>query len=273
MTYTFSTKWGKMRLEAERADESTLFVSDGKVPETQRQLNLYHYFLFVRDRLAGRPVRDVIEVGCGRGTLALYLATNLGLNLTLLDDSADAIEIAKREFAREGAAGTFLVRDALATGLPDASFDAAVSIGLAEHFDGPRVRELFREQFRILRPGGVMISLNIPKKFSIQFLNLLLRAVKKLAGTYKRPLGSDYFRNDLSPAEYKAAAKEAGFTGLETVAVCPFPLFTPVALSTDRRIASLYRGILALRRAFMGYPYKTNPLVAQAHFLVARKPA
>ena len=151
------------------------------------------------------------------------------------------------------------------------SFDAAVSIGLAEHFEKEDVGRLFEEEFRLLRPGGVMISLNIPKKFSIQYLNTLMRVFKKFLGSYKEEVKKDYFRNALSPREYADIARRAGFREVSITHVCPFPLFVPIKGGTDRWLTKLYRAILALRKSFMRYPYQTNALVAQAHFLVASK--
>lgn len=266
---TFSTKWADMKEGSVRADEKSLFVEPGREPATQRQLNLYYYFQFVRSILEARGAKRVLEIGCGRGTLSLYLAMYMGLDVGLLDDAPDAIEVAKRTFAAYEVTAEYYVQDALHTTLPSESYEAVVSIGLAEHLD--TVTELFQEQYRLLRPGGVMISLNIPKKFSVQKLNTVMRFIKKIIGKYPGEVQSDYYRNQFSPEEYAAFAKKVGFDATAVTYVCPFPIYTPVTLSTDKKITKLRKAILGIRSLFQQYPYKTNALMAQAHFLVAYK--
>jgi ubiquinone/menaquinone biosynthesis C-methylase UbiE len=270
----FKNKWGIIAHSSDsekQKEEADLFVPKGSEPLTQRQLNLYYYFLFTRNILGPMQAQDVLEIGCGRGTISLYLAKYLGLSTHLLDDSEDAIVVAKDLFSKYGKEAKFYVKDALKTDFDEAQFDAVVSIGLAEHLD--TVDELFSEQYRILKPGGVMISLNIPKKFSIQFLNTGMRFAKKIIGSYREKTAKDYYRNTLSPREYADAAQRVGFRDIEITHVAPFPLYTPIKLTTDIFITSINKKILDVRSAFMVYPYKTNKLLSQAHFLVAYKPS
>lgn len=268
----FSNKWSNIRSAKTDADEKVLFVEPGNVPATQRQVIFYHEFLFVKQLLDTPAVREVVEVGCGRGTMGLFLAAYLRKAMTLLDNAPDAIEIARSEFGKRGTPAAFVVADALDTKLPRASFDACISIGLAEHFERPDLLRLYREQYRILRPGGVMISLNIPKKVSIQYLNTLYRVWKKYFGHYRENVRKDYFRSDVAPREYTAVAESVGFKNVSITHACPIPIFTPVSENNDRRLAAFYRGVLAFRGWFKEYPFKTNPLAAQEHFLVAYRP-
>jgi len=257
----FVTKW----------DERSLYVEPGQTPTTQRQLNLYYYFLFIKKILIERGAKKVLEVGAGRGTISLYLAKYLGLTVTLLDDVPEAMALARENFARHNAPAEFIVGDALKTNLPDGAFDAVVSIGLAEHFESTEVLKLFAEQYRLLRPGGVMISLNIPKKISIQSLNTIMRFFKKIFGRHQDNIKKDYYRNDLSATDFVQLAERVGLSRVKTVYVCPFPIWVPVSPRFDRFITTLRRAQLRLRSLFMSYPFKTNPLVAQAHFLVGEK--
>jgi ubiquinone/menaquinone biosynthesis C-methylase UbiE len=269
---SFDSKWGSMVSAKEEGgtDERSLFVPPGKEPVTQRQLNLFYYFIFIRGILEKIKAKDVIEVGSGRGTMSLYLNTYLDLPVTLLDNSSDAIELAKSEFAQRGREAKTVVEDVLNMSLGDESFDAVISIGLAEHFES--VDKLFAEQYRILRPGGVIISLNIPQKFSIQFLNTIMRFFKKLAGSYRESIKKDYYRNTVNADGFKVSAEHAGFRDVSITHVCPFPIYVPVSLKTDKRVTALRKIILKFRKIFQKYPYKTNRFVAQAHFLVGYKP-
>ncbi|MBI5401573.1 class I SAM-dependent methyltransferase [Candidatus Wolfebacteria bacterium] len=267
---TFDNKWIdiKNRVGAE-ADEKSLFVAPGNNPVTQRQLNLYNYFLFIKNLVRDGRFKDILEVGCGRGTMSLYIKEYLNKDVALLDKEIAAIDLAKKDFEKRKLRANFHVGDALKTQLTEESFDAIVSVGLAEHIDD--VGGLFKEQYRLLRPGGVMISLNIPKKFSIQILNIAMRFVKKILGKYKAKVKSDYYRNKLQARDYARIAEEAGFKNVKIVHACPFPLFTPIDISLDKKITKLYKVILAVRRVFQEYPYQTNSLFGQAHFLVGYK--
>ena len=271
---SFKNKWTTIAHSSDsdkkQKEEADLFVRRGNYPETQRQLNLYYYFLFIKNILQQTKAKEVLEIGCGRGTISMYLAKYLGLTTHLLDDSEDAIVVAKDLFNKHGVNAQFYIQDALNTNFPDNKFDAVISIGLAEHLDD--VTDLFAEQYRLLKPGGVMISLNIPKKFSSQFLNTIMRFGKKIIGSYKEKTTKDYYRNTLSPKEYANSAKRVGFQDIDITNVAPFPLYTPVDLSTDLFITDINRYILKIRKIFMKYPYKTNKLLSQAHFIVARKP-
>lgn len=265
----FSQKWTAIKQGVKEADERSLFVEPGKEPITQRQLNLYYYFLFIKDILQKNDSHRILEMGCGRGTMALYLTKYLGFNLTLLDYAAEAIDLARTLFAENNCQAEFVIGDALQTNFPDESFDAIVSIGLAEHFD--KVDELLREQHRLLKKGGVMISLNIPQKFSIQFLNTIMRLVKKIFGSYKESVKKDYYRNRFKPKVYQNFAQKAGFKEVQIIHVNPFPIYTPVGASFDRKVTKLNKSILWLRSLLTKYPYKTNYLLSQAHFLVGYK--
>lgn len=272
MTFiSFKDRWSniKNRSNNSSADESSLFVDINQEPITQRQLNLYYYFIFIKEILKKIEAKNFIEIGCGRATTSLYLARYLNLKAALLDNEKEAIAIARSEFIKKGLTADFYVADALNCNLADNSFDAIISIGLAEHIND--TGQLLKEEYRLLRPGGVMISLNVPKKFSIQFLNTIMRFLKKIFGQYKESVRKDYYRNDLGPKDYTKIAEKIGFKNIKIINVCPFPIYTPIKLATDKKITKVNKFILKIRGLFLPYPYKTNYLISQAHFLVGYK--
>jgi len=270
MLKEFNSKWESINKKNEFSDEASLFVDVGKEPCTQRALNLFYYFKFIKNIFEENSSnKRILEVGCGRGTISLYLSKYLNLDVTLLDSDRNAIEIAKKQFNKYGQKGEFVISNVINIPFDEGSFDAVVSIGLAEHFD--ILDDIFKEQLRVLKPGGVMISLNIPKKFSIQFLNTVMRFLKKIFGFYKEPITSDYYRNSYSVKEYIHSAENVGFKNISITPVCPFALYTPIKISTDKFITYINKLVLRLRGLFQEYPYKTNLLLAQAHFLVGYK--
>lgn len=263
----FDNKWTGI-LHKVKDEEFSIFVPDGQYPKTQRQMNLYQYHKFIESIIRGKSYKNALEMGCGRGTISLYLRTRNHLDVTLTDIEASAIELAKKNFKQMDERGTFIVADSQKIPLPDNSFDIVVSIGLLEHFDD--YSSILKEKYRLLRPGGVVVSLNIPKKMSVQLLNTWYRKLLNIIGT-KHELKKDYFRNTDMPDAYEKKAKDAGFSDISIIHVNPFPIFTPLSMSVERVLIYLYRAIILVRGIFMKYPYKTNYRASQAHFLVAYK--
>jgi arsenite methyltransferase len=103
-------------------------------------------------RLAGvAPGRRVVDVACGSGATALLLERELGCVTVGVDLGARAIDEARR-VTPAGARASFLLGDAEALPLADASFDVALSeCSLCTFPDKPRA---IAEMARVVRPGG-----------------------------------------------------------------------------------------------------------------------
>jgi 2-polyprenyl-3-methyl-5-hydroxy-6-metoxy-1,4-benzoquinol methylase len=102
--------------------------------------------------------RDVLEIGCGRGELAVHLAgmTPAPRRLVGADFAQAAVRLGARR-AREGSLTgvSWMVADAQAVGLPSASFDTVISCETIEHLLDPVAA--LREFHRLLRPGGRLV--------------------------------------------------------------------------------------------------------------------
>jgi len=108
----FNDKWRGIINEDNSRDEDSIFVELGKKPITQRQFNLFHYFEFIKSISLENNCHNVLEIGCGRGTISLYLNKYLHCNVSMADTSEEAIKLAKYNFSRFNGTGTFLVADA-----------------------------------------------------------------------------------------------------------------------------------------------------------------
>jgi SAM-dependent methyltransferase len=109
-------------------------------------------------RLAGAleagPGRTVADLGCGHGRPSLWVARQTGANLVGIDLSPVGIELARCRAAELGLTeqARFQVGDITATGLADASCDAAMSLDVLPFV--PDKGAAVCEVARILRPGG-----------------------------------------------------------------------------------------------------------------------
>ncbi|MFF8828281.1 methyltransferase domain-containing protein [Streptomyces sp. NPDC015131] len=106
-----------------------------------------------------RPGLDVLDVGCGPGTITADLAALVapGGSVTAVDAAPGVLEGA-REVARERGLDQvrFTVADAGALPFPDASFDVVHAHQVLQHVGDP-VRVL-AEMRRVCRPGGLVAA-------------------------------------------------------------------------------------------------------------------
>jgi len=103
----------------------------------------------------------VIDLGSGLGGPARMLAELTGCTVTGIDLTPEFCEVATAlsEWTGLSARTSFHVGDATATDLPDASFDAVLTVHVAMNIaDKPA---LYAEAFRVLRPGGRFIVYDV----------------------------------------------------------------------------------------------------------------
>jgi ubiquinone biosynthesis O-methyltransferase len=97
---------------------------------------------------------NVLEIGCGVGDFAIYLA-NQGANVTAVDFSSKAIRIAKEKSQNQGVIVNFQVADAQALPFEDNSFDLIFSCECLEHVPEPQLA--LNEMSKVLKPFGKLI--------------------------------------------------------------------------------------------------------------------
>jgi ubiquinone/menaquinone biosynthesis C-methylase UbiE len=127
-----------------------------RIPDTgnaseKYSLQLYHH-VATGVSLAGKCV---LEVGCGRGGGASYIARHLHpREMVGVDIVAPAIGFAQRHYAAQNNL-RFEVADAHRLPFEDDSFDAVVNIESAQHYRD--VGRFLSEVRRVLKPGGHLL--------------------------------------------------------------------------------------------------------------------
>ena len=97
---------------------------------------------------------NVLEVGCGVGDFAIYLSENKA-NVTAVDFSSKAIELAKEKSRVQNRMVNFQVADAQALPFEDNSFDLIFSCECLEHIPVPHLA--LAEFYRVLKPLGHLV--------------------------------------------------------------------------------------------------------------------
>ena len=101
-----------------------------------------------------RPDAEVLDVGCGPGTITLGLARRAG-RVVGLDMSAEMVEACRDLAAREGLANaSFEVGAAYELPFDGGAFDVVYAHQLLQHLADPVAA--LREFRRVLRPGGLV---------------------------------------------------------------------------------------------------------------------
>jgi len=99
-----------------------------------------------------------IDLGCGAGNYAIYLATE-GFDVTGVDSSPTAVHIAKQNAEQKGVMCTFLVADVLGDLHEIAStFDFAYDWEVLHHFFPVQRKHYIENVHRFLNPRGKYLS-------------------------------------------------------------------------------------------------------------------
>ncbi|HEY9139371.1 MAG TPA: class I SAM-dependent methyltransferase [Bryobacteraceae bacterium] len=131
------------------------------IPLAQEQLDVMLRLL----EAGGRPVRDFLDLGCGDGALGAAIFERFPqARGVLVDFSEPMLEAAGNRFVRQ----SYAVRCAnadygtaswIASADARGPFDAIVSGYSIHHQPNRRKREVYREIFELLAPGGLFLNL------------------------------------------------------------------------------------------------------------------
>lgn len=103
-----------------------------------------------------RPGLDLLDMGCGQGTITLGLAKAVAPGKAVGVDLAQSqIRAAQKRAADEDASNArFVVGDMYHLGFGDSTFDAVFSHAVFDHLQRPI--DALKEAWRVLKPGGII---------------------------------------------------------------------------------------------------------------------
>ncbi len=110
-------------------------------------------------KLAIKPGQKILDIGCGWGGMAIFLAQNYDVEVVGITLSEEQIALAKQRVADAGVADRVSIelvdyRDFAAAGR---KFDRIVSVGMFEHVGQPQFETFFEACGKLLADDGVML--------------------------------------------------------------------------------------------------------------------
>lgn len=154
--YDIGNDFYRLMLDPEHMQYSCAYWTEGVETLAQAQeAKLAH----IAAKLALADGQSVLDIGCGWGGMAIYLARHFDVRVLGITLSEEQLALARERADAAGVADRVrfeLVdyRDLPARG---ARFDRIVSVGMFEHVGRPQFETFFRSCANLLEPDGVML--------------------------------------------------------------------------------------------------------------------
>jgi ubiquinone/menaquinone biosynthesis C-methylase UbiE len=147
---------------------------------------------------------DMLEVAPGPGFVAIEMAKGGAYRVTGLDISRTMVELAHRNAAEAGVEVDFRQGNVSAMPVADESFDLLVCSAAFKNFSEPH--KALEEMYRVLRPGGTALVLDLRKDVPMSEIKKYFRAIE--LSTFNRWMTLATFRFMLLKRAYTPAQLE-----------------------------------------------------------------
>jgi SAM-dependent methyltransferase len=162
--------------------------------------------------------RRILDMGCSSGHYTLMLAQVYpAAQIVGAELSRRMLEHALRTANYHGLAWDLHQCAAEATPFDDASFDLVTSYILLHEMPANAIKEMFREAYRLLEPGGDLLMSDVPRYADMNKLDIVKADREAILG------GEPHWRS-AAQLDLVAAAKEAGFQEASTSGGYPHSL-------------------------------------------------
>lgn len=204
-----------------RCDGFKSFRSSGGVHLSKRQKRVF-------EKINELKPSRVLEIGCGRGELALNLSIR-GMEVWAVDSSAEAFEIAsdiKNRWEKKNGKIklNLILSDALNISFPDSFFDCVVMMDFIEHVEYFKSCDILKQSYRFLKNNGRIFIHTSPgkifKNYGLEVYRIAgffmgYKFKKKLKELLPPDLNPPYHVNEWSSFMFKKVLKECEFKNLE----------------------------------------------------------
>lgn len=218
------------------------------------------------------PGMKVLEVACNMGTTSLEMVRRFGCSVTACDMNEEALARARENQALHPVtpAVSFRKENALHLSFSDNTFDMVINEAMLTMLPAPAKKQALKEYFRVLKPGGLLLTHDIMLK------DLRPEEIRELIGDLGRAI-------HITPLPYTEEAwrslfQAAGLTDIQTY-TGPMTLLSLPGLLRDegwlRALQIIRRGLkkenrpffLGMRRVFSKWNHHMGFIAS-----VSRKP-
>ncbi len=121
------------------------------------------------EKMALNKDQHVLDIGCGIGGTARYIADKVGCNVTGIDLTPEYIEIAKTltDLTGLGTSVSYKVANALDMPFESKTFDAAITVHVAMNI--PERAAFYSEIARVMKPGATLCIYDVMNKSDEKF--------------------------------------------------------------------------------------------------------
>ncbi len=227
---------------------------------------------------------QLLELGCGRATSSIYQAITLGVSVHPTDYSDIALDVAKRNLKKYGVVAEPEKADVYELPYEDNIFDVVISLGVMEHITHPL--KAYQEMYRVLKPGGIALSMNVPERNNIQRIatpiNRVLSKIEILMNSKSQQTWLDkatrsktdgVYRSNSQAEQFCKILVRANFFDCSGIEFNPFPTFSPLPKAFDLIVVKLYQLILCFRKFFLKMPKPEYSSIknSRCHFVIGKK--
>ncbi len=157
--YDLSNELYKLFLDKDMNYSCAYYTSPDDTLETAQQNKLRH----IASKLDLKPGQRVLDIGCGWGGMALYLAANADVEVLGVTLSKEQHALAT-ERAKERGLDNRVRFELMDYREVQGTFDRIVSVGMFEHVGVAHYEEYFRHIRTLLKPDGVALVHSIGRK-------------------------------------------------------------------------------------------------------------
>ncbi len=146
----------KLMLDSEHMQYSCAYwPRDGMTLGEAQEAKLAH----IAAKLMIEPGNTVLDIGCGWGGMAIYLAQKYGVEVHGITLSEEQIALAKERAEQAGVADKvrFELVDYRELDGRGVAYDRIVSVGMFEHVGTPQYETFFRTCYNLMKPDGVAL--------------------------------------------------------------------------------------------------------------------
>lgn len=138
------------------------------------------------------PCSQVLDIACNMGTTSIEIAKRFGCQVTGIDMDKKALNKAQQSIEQKRLTHLVKVQEADASKLPfdDNSFDVVINEAMLTMYANKAKSHLLKEYFRVLKPGGKLLTHDIMLLQPEQSTEIVTR-MREAINVHAQPISQD----------------------------------------------------------------------------------